>query len=289
MQLHEYTQYDGLGLAALVRQGEVSAAELQTCAQQAIERVNPRINAVVEHWPSEAAPVDTAAPFAGVPFLIKDIAITMAGKKVELGSRLAAGQVAQHDSFLMRQFRQAGLVTLGRTNTPEMAFATTTEPVLHGATRNPWNLAFSAGGSSGGAAAAVAAGIVPLAHATDAAGSIRVPASSNGLFGLKPSRGRVSNGPAMDEIFSGLGVQLGVSRSVCDSAASARCGPGHHAGRTVCHGRSRPYVAVASGCGAGPAAYRRDARSQQWPAARCRGRQCARRQRATAGTAGSPR
>ena len=219
MQLHEYTQYDGLGLAALVRQGEVSAAELQACALQAIESINPRINAVVGHWPADGAPANSAGPFAGVPFLIKDIAITMAGKQVELGSRLAAGNVAQTDSFLMTQFRQAGLVTLGRTNTPEMAFATTTEPLLHGATRNPWNLERSAGGSSGGAAAAVAAGIVPLAHATDAAGSIRVPASSNGLFGLKPSRGRVSNGPAMDEIFSGLGVQLGVSRSVRDSAA----------------------------------------------------------------------
>lgn len=239
MQLHEYTQYDGLGLAVLVRHGEVSAAELQTCAQQAIERVNPGINAVVEQWPTEAALVDTAAPFAGVPFLIKDIAITMAGRKVELGSRLAAGQVAQHDSFLMRQFRQAGLVTLGRTNTPEMAFATTTEPALHGATRNPWNLALSAGGSSGGAAAAVAAGMVPLAHATDAAGSIRVPASSNGLFGLKPSRGRISNGPAMDEIFSGLGVQLGVSRSVRDSAALLDAVQGMMPGE--------PYVTAAPG------------------------------------------
>ena len=219
MQLHEYTRHDGLGLANLLRQGQVSAAELQACALRAIELVNPGINAVAEHWPADPAPPDAGAPFAGVPFLIKDIAVTMAGKKVELGSRLAAGQVAQNDSFLMAQFRQAGLVTLGRSNTPEMAFATTTEPVLHGATRNPWNLALSAGGSSGGAAAAVAAGIVPLAHATDAAGSIRVPAASNGLFGLKPSRGRVSNGPAMDEIFSGLGVQLGVSRSVRDSAA----------------------------------------------------------------------
>ena len=219
MQLHEYTRYDGLGLAALVRQGEVSAAQLHACALRAIELVNPRINAVAGHWPPDGAPPDASGPFAGVPFLIKDIAVTMAGKQVEMGSRLAAGQVAQADSFLMTQFRRAGLVTLGRTTTPEMAFATTTEPVLYGATRNPWNLSLSAGGSSGGAAAAVAAGIVPLAHATDAAGSIRVPASSNGLFGLKPSRGRVSNGPAMDEIFSGLGVQLGVSRSVRDSAA----------------------------------------------------------------------
>lgn len=222
MQLHEYTSFDGLGLAQLLRDGHVSAAELHDAAVRACAAVNPRINAVVELWPADLTAIDSAvsnAPFAGVPFLIKDVAVTMAGRRSEAGSRLGAGHVAPFDSHLMAQFRAAGLATFGRTSTPEMAFATTTEPVLYGATRNPWNLALSAGGSSGGAAAAVAAGIVPLAHATDAAGSIRVPAASTGLFGLKPSRGRVSNGPAMDEIFSGLGVQLGVSRTVRDSAA----------------------------------------------------------------------
>lgn len=222
MQLHEYTSFDGLGLAQLLRDGAVSAAELQDAAVRACAAVNPQINAVVELWPADVSAIDrtvSTAAFAGVPFLIKDVAVTMAGKRSEAGSRLGAGHVARFDSHLMTQFRQAGLATLGRTSTPEMAFATTTEPELYGATRNPWNLAVSAGGSSGGAAAAVAAGIVPLAHATDAAGSIRVPAASTGLFGLKPSRGRVSNGPAMDEIFSGLGVQLGVSRTVRDSAA----------------------------------------------------------------------
>ncbi|QKY03599.1 amidase [Janthinobacterium lividum] len=219
MQLHEYTSFDGLGLAQLLRDGAVSAAELQDAAVRACAAVNPRINAVVELWPADLTAVDSVAPFAGVPFLIKDVAVTMAGQRSEAGSRLGAGHVAALDSHLMTQFRAAGLATFGRTSTPEMAFATTTEPVLYGATRNPWNLALSAGGSSGGAAAAVAAGIVPLAHATDAAGSIRVPAASTGLFGFKPSRGRVSNGPAMDEIFSGLGVQLGVSRTVRDSAA----------------------------------------------------------------------
>nr|WP_232251308.1 amidase [Janthinobacterium sp. 1_2014MBL_MicDiv] len=206
-------------MARLLRDGEVSAAQLHDAAMRACAAVNPHINAVVGLWPADLAGIDKAAPFAGVPFLIKDVAVTMAGQASEAGSRLGAGHVAAADSHLMAQFRQAGLATLGRTGTPEMAFATTTEPVLYGATRNPWNLALSAGGSSGGAAAAVAAGIVPLAHATDAAGSIRVPAASTGLFGLKPSRGRVSNGPAMDEIFSGLGVQLGVSRTVRDSAA----------------------------------------------------------------------
>src|SRR5450830_1048792 len=239
MQLLEYTQYDALGLARLVRDGLVSPGELQALALRAVAAVNPQMNAVVEHWPVEVSAFDKTAAFAGVPFLIKDIAVTMAGKRVEYGSRLAAGHVAQADSYLMTKFRQAGLVTVGRTSTPEMAFATTTEPVLTGATRNPWNLALSAGGSSGGAAAAVAAGIVPLAHAMDAAGSIRVPAASTGLFGFKPSRGRVSNGPDMDEIFSGLGVQLGLCRSVRDSAALLDAVQGAVAGE--------PYMTAAPG------------------------------------------
>lgn len=232
MKLSEYVKYDGLGLAALVTSGEVSAHEVAAVASLAIGKLNPQLNALAEHWMAEAeadsggtegeqAPGDDhrAPMFRGVPFLIKDVAITMAGKRVELGSRIAAGNVAGSDSNLMRHFRRAGLVTLGRSASPEMAFSTTTESVLNGPTRNPWNLAHSAGGSSGGSAAAVAAGMVPLAHATDAAGSIRVPAACTGLFGLKPSRGRVSNGPGMDEVFNGLGVQLGVSRSVRDSAA----------------------------------------------------------------------
>ncbi|HID8414292.1 TPA: amidase [Serratia marcescens] len=217
MKLSEYVSYDALGLAELVRRGEVSAAALQQAARAAVEAVNPAINAVVEHW--EQPPEQDDGPLSGVPFLIKDIAISMAGKRVELGSRLAQGSVAAADSHLMSNIRQAGLVTFGRTSTPEMAFSTTTEAVLYGATRNPWNLDFSAGGSSGGAGAAVAAGMVPIAHATDAAGSIRVPASSNGVFGLKPTRGRVPHGPVMDEVFNGFGVQLGLSRTVRDSAA----------------------------------------------------------------------
>ncbi len=181
--------------------------------------MNPRINAVVESWPAEDAPAPGSTPLAGVPFLIKDLAVSMRGKRVELGSRLAAGNVARQDSFLMRRFRRAGLVTLGRTATPEFGYSTTTEPVLYGATRNPWHLTRTPGGSSGGSAAAVAAGITPLAHATDAAGSIRVPAASTGLFGLKPTRVRVSLGPDADEVFSGLAVHGGLSRTVRDSAA----------------------------------------------------------------------
>lgn len=216
VKISEYASCDAVGLADLIARGEVSAAEVADAAARAVEAVNPQINAVVETWPPEDAP--GSAPLAGVPFLIKDLGVTMAGKRSELGSRLAAGSVASEDSFLMRRFRHAGLVTIGRTATPEMAYSTTTEPEFYGATRNPWSLDRSAGGSSGGSGAAVAAGIVPLAHATDAAGSIRVPASYNGLFGLKPTRGRVSHGPGADEVFNGLAVQGSLSRTVRDSA-----------------------------------------------------------------------
>ncbi|QKV90650.1 amidase [Streptomyces sp. NA02950] len=217
MKLSEYVSFDAVGLADLVARGEVTPAELEAAALEAVRVVNPRINAVAETWPADEAQ-EEGGPLAGVPFLIKDLGVAMAGKRMELGSRLAAGHVAGADSSLMRRFRQAGLVTLGRTTTPEMAYSITTEPVLYGATHNPWDVERSAGGSSGGAGAAVAAGIVPVAHATDAAGSIRIPAAYNGLFGLKPTRGRVSMGPDVDEIFNGLAVHGSVSRTVRDSA-----------------------------------------------------------------------
>jgi amidase len=217
MNLNEYAEHDGIGLAQLVASGEVHAKELTALAIEAIQQVNPSINAVIEHWTPTAT--TGSGPLAGVPFLIKDLAITAAGRRNELGSRLAQGLITQNDSFLMQRFNAAGLMTLGRTTTPEMAFSTETDSVLQGPTRNPWNPQLSAGGSSGGAGAAVTAGIVPIAHATDAAGSIRVPAAFNGLVGLKPTRGRSSHGPLMDEVFAGLGVQLGLSRTVRDSAA----------------------------------------------------------------------
>ncbi|GAA2984038.1 MULTISPECIES: amidase [Streptomyces] len=218
MKLSEYVTHDAVGLADLVARGELTPAELASTAQTASDAVNPHINAVVETWPAQDTPAPGSTPLAGVPFLIKDLAVAMAGKRVELGSRLAAGNVAGTDSFLMARLRRAGLVTLGRTATPEFAYSTTTEGVLYGATRNPWDVTRSPGGSSGGSAAAVAAGIVPIAHATDAAGSIRVPAAANGLFGLKPTRGRVSMGPDVDEVFNGLAVHGALSRSVRDSA-----------------------------------------------------------------------
>lgn len=219
MRVTEYVTFDAVGLAELVAKGEVTPAELEAAAREAADAVNPRINAVVETWPADDEPTPGSTPLAGVPFLIKDIGVTMAGRRSELGSRLAAGNVAGADSSLMARFRRAGLVTFGRTATPELAYSITTEPALYGPTRNPWDPERSAGGSSGGAGAAVAAGVVPIAHATDAAGSLRIPAACNGLFGMKPTRGRVSMGPDVDETFSGLAVHGSVSRTVRDSAA----------------------------------------------------------------------
>ena len=223
MKLSEYVSCDALGLAELVRTRQVSAEELRETALRAIEQLNPRLNAVIGLTPVEA---DRAlrerqpdAPFPGVPFLLKDIGSHMANVASELGSRFAKGLTPPSDTELAARFKRAGLVTLGRTNVPEFGCNVSTEPVLYGPTRNPWNVAHSAGGSSGGAAAAVAAGIVPLAHANDAGGSIRIPAACCGLFGLKPSRLRNPAGPEYDELIFGFGVEHVLTRTVRDSAA----------------------------------------------------------------------
>jgi amidase len=216
----DYAEHDGLSLAQLVRSRQVSARELAQTALAAIARLNPALGAVIETWDDEIPEqIDPTSPFCGVPFLIKDAVLQAQGRKSELGSRLAMGAVASHDSNLMARFRAAGVVTLGRTKCPEMAFSPTTEPVAHGAARNPWDLGLSTGGSSGGAAAAVASGMVPIAHANDGGGSIRIPAAACGLVGLKPSRGRIPSGPDYDEGLFGLGVELIVSTSVRDTAA----------------------------------------------------------------------
>ena len=217
MRPSEYAEYDALGLAELIAGGQVTQTEVKAAALLAVEQLNPKINALAEVWENE--PKAAAGPFQGVPFLVKDLGLTAKGHLNELGSRLAAGCVAAEDSNLMTRLRQAGLVTIGRTNTPELAASTTTESVFTGPTRNPWDLSRSAGGSSGGSAAAVAAGLVPAAHATDGGGSIRVPSATTGIFGLKSSRGRISMGPAVDEVWAGLAVHGVVSRTVRDSAA----------------------------------------------------------------------
>lgn len=216
MHLKDYADHDGLGISALIRSGQVSASEVTVAARAAAIQIDPQINAFVEIWDGE--PAEDGA-LHGVPFAVKDIGLTVRERCTEFGSRLAQGLRFPEDSDLMQRFRRAGLAPIGRTAIPELAMSVSTEPILGGPTRNPWDLSRSAGGSSGGAAAAVAAGIVPIAHATDAGGSIRVPASCTGLVGLKPSRGRVAIGSALDEIWGGLAAQFVLTRSVRDSAA----------------------------------------------------------------------
>jgi amidase len=219
MRLDDYLAEDATGLAGLLRSGAVSRAEVEAVARERLAAVNPQINAVIETFePPDSDPASTG-PFAGVPFLIKDVALHAAGRRHEMGSRLAAGLVMPHDTALMQRFRAAGLVTLGRTTTPEFGWNVTAESVATGATRNPWDLGRMAGGSSGGAAAAVATGVVPVAHANDGGGSIRIPASCCGLVGLKPTRGRIPTGPDTGDPLLGFGVEFAVTRTVRDCAA----------------------------------------------------------------------
>jgi len=233
MNLDDYARQDALGLAELIRTQRVSRTEVIEAALEAIELANPALNAIIEVYADAAhaaarAPVEPAATFAGVPFLLKDIGSHDANVRFEMGSRLTQGLKAPpFASELVNRFRATGLVVIGRTNIPELGSSCSTEPYLYGPTRNPWQLDRSPGGSSGGAAAAVAAGIVPIAHANDAGGSIRVPAASCGLFGLKPSRNLNPVGPDAALALNGLAAELIVSRSVRDTAAmlDATAGP----------------------------------------------------------------
>ena len=218
----EYQQLDGLALAELVRKKEVTAAELLDVALARSAQVNPKINAIVtpmHEIARERVNQVLTGPFAGVPFLLKDIQEDYAGVTTSAGSRAFKDyRPAQHAHFV-RRLLDAGVVVFGKTNTPELALKGTTEPELFGATRNPWNLDHSTGGSSGGSAAAVAAGIVPIAGASDGGGSIRIPAACCGLFGFRPSRGRVGSGPAFGEVWEGASSEHVITRSVRDSAA----------------------------------------------------------------------
>jgi amidase len=219
VELRDYARHDGVGLRELIRTGEVTAAEVEAAARQAIERANADVNGLAQPLFEPALDHDADGPWGGVPFLIKDSGPMARGVPFVLGSRaLGAGVIAQADTDLMTRFRAAGLVTLGLTTMPEMGISFSTEPVRSGPTRNPWNLAHGVGGSSGGAAALVAAGAVPVAHANDSAGSIRVPASCCGLVGLKPGRDRPPPGPAMGETVFGLLYEFVLTRTVRDAA-----------------------------------------------------------------------
>jgi amidase len=223
MRPDEFSEFDASGLAQLVHDGEATPGELTEAAIAAIERLNPRLNAVVERCFDQAraaaAQIDRDAPLAGVPFLAKDLNIDVAGLHLTASCRwLAALPAARVDAPLAARWRAAGLSILGRTNTPEFAAEFVTEPTWRGPTHNPWDPAVTPGGSSGGAAAAVAAGMVPLAHGTDSGGSIRVPAAACGLVGFKPSRGLVPVGPHLDELAGGLDCEHALTRTVRDSA-----------------------------------------------------------------------
>lgn len=217
MRHEEYAKFDAVGLAQLVERGEVSPAEVLAAAEARIDAVNPKINAVVHRiQPAAAAAGD--GPLSGVPFLLKDMDGMLAGEPCSYGSRSLFTWRPERDSELVARYRQAGLRIIGKTNCPEFGIMGITEPELFGPARNPWNLEHTPGGSSGGSAAAVAAGIVPMASAGDGGGSIRIPASACGLFGLKPSRGLMPLGPEGDP-WLGLVTRHVITRSVRDSAA----------------------------------------------------------------------
>jgi amidase len=218
-QVHELDAHDQ---AALVRSGALSARELVEAAIARIEQTDGDINAVTIRC-FEQAIMDASTPisdsaFAGVPILLKDLGPSCAGTETTVGSRFLAGFVPRHDGELVHRMRRAGLVVLGKTNTAEFGVLPTTEPAFRGPTRNPAAPSRSAGGSSGGAAAALAANMVPIAHANDAGGSIRIPASCCGVFGLKPTRGRTPMGPDVGDLMNGLATEFLVTRSVRDSA-----------------------------------------------------------------------
>jgi len=223
--------YDATAQAELVRNKDIQPIELVEAAIERIERLNPTLNAVITPMYDQARARATGelpdGPFRGVPFLLKDIMAFHAGVRMAMGSKLLQNFVADHDSELVVRLKQAGLIILGKTNLPEFGILPTTEPELFGACRNPWDIDRTTGGSSGGAAAAVAAGMVPMAHANDGGGSIRIPAACCGLFGLKPTRARNPMGPDFGDVISGLVVEHAVTRSVRDSAAllDATAGP----------------------------------------------------------------
>jgi amidase len=221
MDISEYIDYDGTELANRIKLGVVSSRDALDAAYAVIDRIDVQVNAFVGLEKKQAyAAVESpgTGPLAGVPIAMKDCVGFVKGVNRSFGSRLAVGTKIEFDEEVVTRFKSAGLIPLGTTNVPELSSSVSTESVLHGPCRNPWNTDHSVGGSSGGAAAAVAYGAVPIAYGNDAAGSIRIPASCCGVFGLRPSRGRVPMGPEYGEIWFGLMVHHVITRSVRDSA-----------------------------------------------------------------------
>lgn len=213
---------DATTLSEKIRQGELQAAEVVDAAITRIKQDNPALNAVVTTMYGEARTAvseGVEGPLAGVPYLLKDLGVPYAGVRLTGGSKALKDYVPEIDNTFVKRIKAAGLVTVGKTNTPEFGLLPTTEPDLLGPCKNPWDTSRMTGGSSGGAAAAVAAGLVPVAHATDGGGSIRIPAACCGLFGLKPTRARTPQGPVYGDVMNGLSIGHCVSRTVRDSAA----------------------------------------------------------------------
>ncbi len=220
----EWAAQDAVGLAALVRQGQVTPAELAAQAAAAVGKVNPTLAAVVEVFEDVVADplrdgMNPHGPLAGVPFFMKDLGPTVKGRLQEMGSLFMRGNRPQADAFLTQQIRKAGLNIIGRTTTPEFGVCSSAENPAVYVTRNPWNLDYTTCGSSAGTAAALAAGVLPLSHATDGGGSIRIPAGFNGNIGLKPSRGVFSIAPGLSDISGFVSTQGCQSRTVRDTAA----------------------------------------------------------------------
>lgn len=221
--MQDYTSYDAIGLAELVSTGNVSAQELVFEALERAHIAQDSYNCFSAIWDefanTQLNDADLTGPFAGVPFAVKDLNMPVSGLSLTNGSRSFSGSICQADGELVQRFKKAGLILIGQTTSPEFGLTSTTESKLYGATTNPWNTAKTSGGSSGGASSTVAAGVMPMAHASDGGGSIRIPAACTGLFGMKPSRGRIPMGPDRTEGWNGLSTSFAVSRSVRDSAA----------------------------------------------------------------------
>jgi amidase len=246
MKTSEYLQADATALADLVRRGETSALELLELALQQSAAAQPKTNAICRLMEDEAraqTKQSLSGPFAGVPFLIKDCAQDYAGLPTSFGSRSMAAKVAPQHAYVVRRFLEAGLVIFGKTNLPEFALKGVTDSKLFGRAQNPWDLSRTPGGSSGGAAAAVASGVVPMAAGNDGGGSIRIPAAYCGLLGLRPSRGRISIGPAEGEVWFGASSEGVISRSVRDTAAALDVMAGSEPGDPFAVARpSEPYL-----------------------------------------------